>query len=114
VAEAISLPDAFYPLTLLTIAARLGLSERRQLYDLGYLFSVAGLGALAIDTMAGYRQSPVKIVDLVAVQADRLLTAPAEPFRPRRMPEYHTFSCARVVFDHDLDSFIFTRGIKNL
>ena len=84
-AEAISLPDAFYPLPLF-LPFRPGLlSERRQLYDLGCLFDVTGLGALAIDTVAGDRQGAVKVVDLVAVKADRLLAAPAEPFRPGRM-----------------------------
>jgi hypothetical protein len=78
------------------------------------LFELTGLSALAIDTVAGDRQGAVKVIDLVALQADRLLAAPAEPFRPRRMPEHNMLSCASVIFYHDLDSFVFTRGIKNL
>jgi hypothetical protein len=83
------------------------------LNNLGCLFELTVLGALAIDTVACDRQGAVKIVDLVTVQANRFLAAPAEPFRPRRMPEHHTLY-ARLIFYHDLDSLIFTRRIENL
>jgi hypothetical protein len=65
-------------------------------------------GALAIETVASDRQSAVKVIYLIAIQADGLLTAPAESFSPRRVPE-HDALCARLLFYHDFDSFIFTR-----
>jgi hypothetical protein len=104
--------DSFDPLSLLNFRFR-GLSERRQLNNLRGFFELTGLCALAVDTVAGDRQGTMKIVNLIAVEANRLLAAPAKPFRPRRMAEHHTL-CARMTFDDDLDSFVFTRGIKNL
>ena len=53
------------------------LRESRQLYDLGWFFEIAGLGALAIETMARDRQGTVEVVDLAAIQSDRLLATPA-------------------------------------
>jgi hypothetical protein len=74
---------------------------------------MTGLGALAIETMARDREGTMKVVDLIAVQPDRLLAAPAESLRPRRMAEHDALN-ARLILYNNFDSLIFTGGIKNL
>ena len=81
--------------------------------DLGCIFELTRLGTLAIDTMARDRQGAVKVIYLVAIQADSLLTTPAKTFSPRRMTEHHALRASLIFYRH-LDSFIFTRGIENL
>jgi hypothetical protein len=78
--------------------------------DSGWLFELAGFGALAIEAMSRDRQGTVQVVYLIAIQANRLLAAPAESFRPGRMTEHD----APLIFYDNFDSLVFAGGIKNL
>jgi hypothetical protein len=74
---------------------------------------MTGVGALAIETMTRDRQGTVKVVELAAIEAERLLAAPAEPVCPRRMPEQDALHARLILYDN-FDSLVFTGGIKNL
>jgi hypothetical protein len=78
--------------------------------DSGRRFELAGLSALAIETMSCDRQGTVQVVYLIAIQTNRLLAAPAESFRPSRMTEHD----APLIFQDNFDSLVFAGGIKNL
>jgi hypothetical protein len=78
--------------------------------NLRRLLNLAGFGALASDAVARDRQSAVKVVKLFCVEANGLLAAPAESFRPSGLTQHDAFD-ALVLFHRDFDSFIIAGGL---
>jgi len=74
---------------------------------------LAVVGALPPDTMARDRDRAVKFVELVAVNANRLLTAPAETFRPGEILERDTLD-SFVPLERDLDLLILARTLEGV
>jgi hypothetical protein len=84
--------------------------ECRKLYHLSGFDCLTTLGALKIDAVARDRQGSMKIVELFAIQANGLLTAPTETFRPGRAAQHDTFR-ALMWLKIDLDPLIISRGL---
>src|SRR5436305_611316 len=71
---------------------------------------LAVVGALPTDAVARDRDCAVQFVELIAVNTNRLLTTPAETFRPGEVPERDAFD-SFVPLKRDLDLLIPARTL---
>src|SRR5881227_1643797 len=86
------------------------LREGRELNDLRGRCRLAVVGALPTDAVARDRDCAVQFVELIAVNTNRLLTTPAETFRPGEVPERDAFD-SFVPLKRDLDLLIPARTL---
>jgi hypothetical protein len=99
-----SLPHAF------VFAARRISGDGGELDDLRGRPELPVFDASAVQAVARGRDGVVQFVELVRVQADGLLGAPAQPLRPGRKSQRDLFR-ARLILDDDFDLPVFvTRG----
>jgi hypothetical protein len=82
------------------------------LYDLRGLRGFACLCAPTYDAVARDSNCAMQVIELFRLDANRLLTTPAESFRPSQIPERDTIN-AVAVFHHDLNFLILTRVTEN-
>ena len=89
------------------------LREGRELNDLRGRCRLAVVGALPTDAVARDRDCAVQFVELIAVNTNRLLTTPAETFRPGEVPERDALD-AVALLERDLYLLILARGPEDL
>jgi hypothetical protein len=91
----------------------LSLSECRKLYHLRGFDCLATFCALKIDAVARDRQGSMKIVELFAIEANGLLTTPAQALRPGRAAQ-HDARRSLMLLKINLYTLVISWGLYDL
>src|ERR1044071_805717 len=86
--------------------------EGGELDDLRGRRRLAGLRALPAVAVARDRDRAVQLVELLAADADGLLTTPAETLSPRQIPQRDDLAAALLLLERDLDLLPCARGFE--